>query len=239
MIHKENFCRKKEGLSVEERVAVKFILAGELAVHRQFILENSAPPVSFPSGTVLSREAEVPARVYYLLEGMTKVYTNNLDGYIRLLGYQQADTLCVLDGLRGASPSVVTIQTITPTRAVPLTSEDLCRLGRLSPQFALDLAFFVGDTLRFMCFDAKNQSIGNVGTRLANFLLLYQTSPDYRKNGYVAMSQENLASAVNASRIQVARICSQMQKDGMISTRRGKVKLLDEKALALWAEGGR
>ena len=113
--------------------AVKFILAGELAPHRQFILENGARPVSFPAGMVLSQETEVPARVYYLLDGMTKAYTNNLDGYIRLLGYQQADTLCVLDGLRGTSPSVVTIQTITPVLAVPLTQEDLCRLASLVP----------------------------------------------------------------------------------------------------------
>ena len=96
----------------------------------------------------------------------------------------------------------------------------------------MDLAFFVGDTLRLMCFDAENQSIGDVRTRLVNFFLLYMTSPDYQKSGYMAMSQENLASAVNASRVQVARICSRMQKEGMIRTRRGKVEILDAMALA-------
>lgn len=212
--------RKVDLLATE--AAVKFIFDGELAAHRQFILENSVPPVSFPAGKVLSREAEIPARVYFLLEGMTKVYTSNPEGYIRLLGYHRADTLCVLDGLRGATPSVVTIETITPALAVPLTSEDLCRLGRLSPQFALDLAFFVGDTLRLMCFDAENQSIGDVGKRLANFLLLYRSSQEYRRSGCVAMSQENLASAVNASRVQVARVCSRMGKAGMIRTRRAE-----------------
>ena len=211
--------------------AVKFVFAGELAAHRAFILGHSGPAVSFPAGTVLSRAMEIPARVYYLLEGMTKVYTSNPDGFIRLLGYHRADTICVLDGLRGASPSVVTIETITPVRAVPLTSEDLCRLGALSPEFAMDLAFFVGDTLRLMCYDAENQSIGDVGTRLANFLLLYMDSPDYRKSGCVAMSQENLASAVNASRVQVARLCSRMQKSGIIRTRRGRVEILDRAAL--------
>ncbi len=43
--------------------------------------------------------------------------------------------------------------------------------------------------------------------------------------------QENLASAVNASRIQVARICSRLQKEGVIRTRRGRVFILDEAAL--------
>lgn len=40
-----------------------------------------------------------------------------------------------------------------------------------------------------------------------------------------------MASAVNASRIQVARICSRLQKEGVIRTRRGRVFILDEAAL--------
>lgn len=216
---------------------VNFIFDGDLAAYRDFILENSAPPVSFPAGRVLSRVSEVPARVYFLLEGMTKAYTSNTSGFVRLLGYHRANTICVLDGLRGEDPSVVTIETITPVRAVPLTSEDLCRLGEQSPAFAMDLAFFVGDILRLMCYDAENQSIGDVGTRLVNFLTLYMSSPDYRKNGFVPMSQENLASAVNASRVQVARICSRMQKAGAIRTKRGKVEVQDEEKLRRFARG--
>lgn len=211
--------------------SVDFILDGELAAHRELVLQNGAPPVTFDPGEALSRSAEIPSRVYYLLEGMTKAYTSNASGYIRLLGYHRADTICVLDGLRGGMPAVVTIQAITPVRAVPLTSEDLRRLGRISPEFAIDLAFFVGDTLRLMCYDAENQSIGDVATRLCNFFCLYMRSPDYHRNRYIPMSQENLASAVNASRIQVARICSRLQKEGVIRTRRGKVFVLDEGAL--------
>ncbi len=210
---------------------VSFILGGDLTAHRRLVLEYGVPPVSFPPGTALSRASEVPARVYYLLEGMTKAYTSNASGFVRLLGYHRADTICVLDGLRGEDPCVVTIETITTVRAIPLTSEDLCRLGQLSPCFALDLAFFVGDTLRLMCYDAENQSIGDVRTRLENFFRLYMGSADYRRDGYIPMSQENLASAVNASRIQVARICSRLQKEGVIRTRRGRVFILDEAAL--------
>lgn len=211
--------------------SVDFILDGELSPYRELVLAEGEAPVSFPAGAVLSRSAEVPARVYYLLEGMTKAYTSNASGFIRLLGYHRAGTICVLDGLRGVEQAVVTIQAITPVQAVPLTSADLRRLGRISPEFAVDLAFFVGDTLRLMCYDAENQSIGDVTTRLQNFFCLYMRSQDYRRNRYIPMSQENLASAVNASRIQVARICSRLQKEGVIRTRRGKVFILNEAAL--------
>ena len=215
---------------------VKFFFSDDMAVHRQFVVEHGGPVVSFAAGAVLSRAAEVPARVYYLLEGMVKVYTVNGEGFLRLLGYHTGGSICVLDGLRGASPSMVTIEAITPGRAVPLTNEDLCRLGELSPQFALDLAYLVGDTLRLMCYDAANQTIRDVQTRLARFLCLYAESELYQRTRYIEMTQENLASAVNASRIQVARICSRLQKGGVIQTRRGKVYVLDRAALERLAD---
>ena len=212
-------------------VPVNFVLEGELAPYREFILQNGPAPVSFPAGTVLSRIGEVPERFFYLLEGIVKVSTVNSQGYVRLLGYHREDTVFVLDGLRGGEPCVVTIEAVTPLRAVPLTLGELRRLGELSPQFSLDLALFVGDTLRLMCFDAENQSIWDVATRLANFLCLYMKSRDYRTNGLVAMSQENLASAVNASRVQVARVCARFRKAGIISTGRRSLRILDRKAL--------
>ena len=212
-------------------VPVNFFLEGDLAAHRDFILENGPPPISFPSGAMVSAIGETPGRCYYLLEGLVKVFTINSQGYVRLLGYHREDTVFVLDGLRGNEPCVVAIQAITPLRVVPIPPGELRRLGRLSPDFALDLALFVGDTLRLMCFDAENQSIWDVSTRLANFLCLYMKSRDYRANRCVPMTQENLASAVNASRVQVARVCARLRRAGVLETGRRRVVIRDEEAL--------
>lgn len=212
-------------------VPVNFILEGDLAAHRDFILENGPPTVEFPAGAVVSRIGEAPGRCFYLLEGMVKAFTVNSQGYIRLLGYHREDTVFVLDGLRGKDPCVVSTQAITAVRAAPLAPEDLARLARLSPDFALDLALFVGDTLRLMCFDAENQSIWDVSTRLANFLCMYMKSRDYRANRCVPMTQENLASAVNASRVQVARVCARLRREGILETGRRRVVIRDEEAL--------
>lgn len=238
MIQKEDFIEKGGRDMAEAEAPVRFFFSDDMAAHRQLILEQGAGAVSFPAGAVLSRAAEIPARVYYLLEGMVKVYTVNGEGFIRLLGYHTGGSICVLDGLRGASPSVVTVEAITPVQAVPLTNEDLCRLGERSPRFALDLAYLVGDTLRLMCYDAANQTIRDVQTRLARFLCLYAGSDLYRRSRCVEMTQENLASAVNASRIQVARVCSRLQKRGVLRTRRGRVYLLDAVALERLADRG-
>ena len=218
-------------MAMRPEVPVNFFLEGDLARHRKLILEKGPEPVDFAAGDAISTISEVPGRCFYLLEGMVKAFTVNSQGYIRLLGYHREDTVFVLDGLRGKDPSVVSTQAITAVRAAPLAPEDLERLARLSPDFALDLALFVGDTLRLMCFDAENQSIWDVTTRLANFLCMYMKSREYRENRSIPMTQDNLASAVNASRIQVARICARLRRAGVLATSHGRLTILDEEAL--------
>ena len=93
------------------------------------------------------------------------------------------------------------------------------------------LASYVGDVLRLMCFDAENQSVSDVTTRLINFIFLYMKSEDYCQTQCIPMSYENLASAVNASRIQIARICSKMKRLGVIDVGRRCITIKKPNAL--------
>ena len=68
-------------------------------------------------------------------------------------------------------------------------------------------------------------------TRLANFFCLYMKSREYQRNAFIPMSQDSLASAVNASRVQVARICSRLQRQRLIHVGRRHVSVLNEAGL--------
>ena len=113
------------------------------------------------------------------------------------------------------------------------TPELLQRICRQNPAFATDLALYVGDVLRLMCFDAEKQSIDDVQTRLATFMCLYieSSAETCAEKNVVPMTQESLASAINASRIQTSRICAQLKADGIISIGRKRVEVLDLPAL--------
>ena len=45
------------------------------------------------------------------------------------------------------------------------------------------------------------------------------------------MTRDELASAVNASRVQVTRVCSELSEQGLIATGKGTIKVLDVDAL--------
>ena len=81
--------------------------------------------------------------------------------------------------------------------------------------------------IKLMCYDAESQSSNDVRARLANFLLLFMQSSDYRSLGYVPFSQSELASAIGASRIQIARVCGALKQEGVIQVGKRQLRVLD------------
>lgn len=206
--------------------SISYILENELDAYRTLILEYKKAHW-YPQDTTFSTRGAPVDCLYFLTEGLVKVLTNNINGYLRIVGYHKKNTFFAMDHLEPGTLAVVTTKSITPVRAVPLYGKDLLGLNELDPTFFPALLRYYGHVLRLMCFDAENQSIGDTTTRLANFLFIYMRSGEYQKTGYVAMTQEELASAVNASRVQVARICAKLRKEGSIQVAFKKLYILD------------
>lgn len=71
-----------------------------------------------------------------------------------------------------------------------------------------------------MCYDAMEQSIRDVKTRLLHFLILYAKNNDSLK---IPFSQQRIASAINASRIQVSRFLCELKAKGWITIHRNSI----------------
>ena len=151
----------------------------------------------------------------------------SLFGSERILGYHKKNTLFVMDGLRREESVIVTATALTQLRAAKLSLEDLAALFAREPRFAVDMVLYYSDVLKLMCYDAESQSSNDVRARLANFLLLFMQSSDYRSLGYVPFSQSELASAIGASRIQIARVCGALKQEGVIQVGKRQLRVLD------------
>lgn len=217
---------------------ITYILEDSLRPYRSFILEQSRKAQDYPKGTIFSQSGELPKCLYFLVEGIVKVYTTNQRGYVRIVGFHKDNSLFVLDGLRGNEPSIVMTEALTPCTAVPITVSELHRMCDLNPQFCRDLMLYVGDVLRLMCYDAQTQSVRDTTTRLASFLLLSMDSNEYKTQGCIRLSQESLASAINASHVHVSRICARLQREGVLATKRSRIFILDEQALRRYVSQG-
>lgn len=208
-----------------------FILEDNLKPYRDFILQNSKPPVTYSKGTVLSSGGYPSAWSCFLLDGLVKVSIFNTFGYERILSYHKKNSLFVMDGLRKDKSVIVTTTALTPVSVIKLSTEEVAVLVEKNPRFAVDLILYYSDVLKFMCYDAESQSSHSVQSKLANFILLYMQSEDYHVLGHLPFSQSELASTIDASHIQVARICASLKKEGLIDLKKRKLYVLDQQRL--------
>ena len=206
--------------------SISYIINNNLVQYHDLFVKRCRRTSEFPKGAILSKSGDPIPYMYFLLEGMVKIYTMNPSGYVRILGYHKSNTLFAMDGICGAQESaVVTVESITPVKVLLVTWDDIVEMGNEDHSFPSALLRYYGTVFRLMCFDAETKSICDASARLATFLCIYER--DAKENGIVRLTQDELASAVNASRVQIARICSDFKKQGLISCSRGCVTVLD------------
>lgn len=212
--------------------SISYVLEDNLAAYRELFLCCCKKVLEFPRGTILSLGGNDIQCMYFLLDGIVKVYTTNPSGYIRILGYHKRNTLFVMDGICSDEPAVVTTESVTSVKVLAVTRKELSEIGKAEPDFLNNLLLYYGTVLRLMCFDAEIKSIDDVSSRLASFLCLYTDHLSPEEGGAVRLTQDELASAVNASRVQIARICSDFKSRGLIDCRRGRIFVLDRDRLS-------
>lgn len=212
--------------------APEFVLTDNLKAHRGLIMSEVPERRRFRNGQQLSRGGTPSPQVYFILEGAARASVVNVYGYERTLGYLRQNTICCMDALRHDAGVSVTITALTTLRAVPLTLADMSRLMGLSSAFAEDVMVYYSDILKLMCLDAESQSSNSVLNKLANFIGLYVLSEDYARFGFLPFSQQELASAIGASRVQVARVCEKLKAQGIVDIKKRRLYVLDRAALA-------
>ncbi len=214
--------------------SISYIIDNQLLAYRDLFLSVCEPAHTYLMNTVLSRSGEVTGRMYFLLDGIVKVYTTNPGGYTRILGYHKRNTLFAMDCICPGESAVVTMESIKEVQVLTVTWAELEKMDQARPGFLKDLVKYYGSVLRLMCFDAENISARDAAARLATFLCMFKKHHDEegrKEPNRINLTQDELASAVNASRIQTARICADFRSQGLISCTRGAVIIEDPDGL--------
>ena len=223
----------------ERSLPVTFILEDCFRPYRELIQAHGGSPLRFEKGREITSGSARAQGLYFLLDGVVKVSVFNAQGYERILGYHKQNTFFAMDALRPEETLLVTTTAVTNVSALSIPPETLHALMQDSVSFAEELVKYYGDVLRLMCYDAESQTSGGTLTRLANFLVLYMQSSDYRRLGYIPLSQAELASAIGTSRIQVARICAELKAQGTIAVQKRRLYILDQERIYQEAACGR
>ncbi len=189
--------------------------------------KHCPPPLSMPRGSIICQKGLTSRWMYYLTEGMMKVYYDNYNGNERILAYLKKNSIFGLDCFDPDKTSIVTIECLTDVWIMPFSSTTIKVMMDENKNFGYDLVKYYCKVMRQLCFDAENQSIQDATTRLANFLFLH-TDKDNDNFETIEMTQQDLASAVNCSRTTISRICSKFKDEGIIKIKGKGISIIDK-----------
>jgi CRP/FNR family cyclic AMP-dependent transcriptional regulator len=217
-------------------------------------LASVAVPRSYDAGEVVFREGDEGDTCHVVRSGTLKVTKAHPDGRtVALTELHPGDMfgeLALFDGERRSA----TIETLEPTTTVAMLAEDIKRLLATRPPMAVKMLGALANRVRAANERIARQSFQGVAGRVASVLLAQVEArqaepsenrgaratasegpkpqpPAVRGDVVVAATQADIAELASAARESASRFLAELERDGVVTLRRGRVIVHEPDAL--------
>ncbi|HZQ71027.1 MAG TPA: Crp/Fnr family transcriptional regulator [Terriglobales bacterium] len=190
---------------------------------------------SYPEGAMVFLEGQSARGVYLLCQGRVKLMTANSEGKTLILKIAEPGEILGLQSVVGAKAHELTGETLQPCQLAFIASEDLLNFLKEYGEACLHAA----QHLSRDCQSAYDliRSIGlshSVSERLARLVLqLSGSAPANREESRVkvALTHEEIAQLIGASRETVTRTLSEFKKHKLMEFKGATMLIRDRNAL--------
>jgi len=193
------------------------------------LLEREIQQVVFKKPTAVIHKGQSVSGAYLVLRGQLRVYTYTPQGTEATLYFIRPGETCVLalNCLFNDLRYPAWVESSEDTDVVVIPGPVYRRLFERESAVQ-EMTVNALSTLVFRLMDELEQIHScNLDQRLASFLL-NNASDD----GVVAMTQQTLAGHLGTTREVIARLMQGFSAQGLVSTRRGQVSILDDERLS-------
>ncbi len=196
---------------------------------RQFVLQRSTVR-RLTVGERLFHHGDTADCMYVVERGRLAVKTTTSDGdtaIVRIIGREQVvgELALLVDGLRRTGTIVALEPTVVRVISRALFSEVRARDPGVDRALVADLA----GRLAALSEQFVVSQYGSLAERVAERLLVLD---QVYRHGWIEITQEALGAMTGGSRQAVNRVLAEAAGEGLVSLRRGAVKVLDPGALA-------
>lgn len=191
-------------------------------------LSSRSTFVQLPIRSSLYSAETVPEFAYLITSGMASVVTAMADGKSAEVGVVGREGLVGAFQLLG--PALVSTDCFIQVTATALRIRfsDLRVAFRSSEETRDRILEFVQEQSLSLCQLAGCNRLHEQDERLARWLLMVQ---DRTQTDLLEITQEFLALMLGAKRTTVTLVAGEMQREGLIEYRRGKIRILDRARL--------
>ncbi|MBW4720129.1 Crp/Fnr family transcriptional regulator [Saccharothrix obliqua] len=194
------------------------------------VLTATGTERDYSSGAVICHEGEVTDHVLVVRRGLLRVTANTATGGEKVLAMRGAGDIVgersAIDGL----PRSATVRALGPVRALIVSASAFSALCRRHPRIAWAVLTVIVARQR----DADRQRVQISGTakqRVAAVLIDVALERGIADHGAVSLSQEELAGIAGTSRESLVRVLRALRAEGVISTGRRRIDILEVERL--------
>jgi CRP/FNR family transcriptional regulator len=185
--------------------------------------------IRVPAGALVARERESP-RVLVVLDGLLRVFLRSADGRELTVRYARTGDVTGL-ALALGGPGPVSVQAVTSASVAALRVDTLCSMLASDPRVARTCAEELSRQLYLALDDLSEHAFLSVRHRVIRHLLDLAVLGEGRRL-VVRATQQELADAVGSVREVVTRTLRRLRDEGLVTTSRDEIVLLDPIALA-------
>jgi CRP/FNR family cyclic AMP-dependent transcriptional regulator len=209
------------------------ILAG-LSQEEISELAKVAVPRTYRSGEVVFREGDSGDTCFVVRSGAIKITREHAGRTIALAELRSGDMFGELAMFGGETRSA-TAQALEDTGAVALLAGDIRRLLMGNPDIAVKMLEEMANRVRATNERLANQSFQTVAGRVAGVLIdlvdARQAEGAAASDVLVEATQADIAQLAGASRESASRFLATLERQGLVTTQRGKVIVHDPGSL--------
>ena len=196
-------------------------------------LQAVAYTATYVAGQLILGEGELDTPVFFVLEGLVRVYRTGADGREQTLLHVEPGEAFNLPTAFAHDPSApASAVAVSDARLLAIPAAELRRVAAETPEIALALLADLSDRLRHLSDLAHDLSLRSVRGRLARFLLAQAQNPTPTR-----WTHEQIAAQIGSVREVVSRTLRSFVKEGLIGLQRQRIVVLDPEALRAEAEG--
>jgi CRP/FNR family transcriptional regulator len=197
-------------------------------------LAKVAVPRTYQAGQVVFREGDQGDTCFIVKSGAVKIAREHGGRTIALAELRAGDMFGELSMFGGEVRSA-TAQALEDTSAVALLAGDVRRLLAGNPTIALKMLEAMANRVRATNQRLANQSFQTVAGRVAGVLMQLVNARQSEGAGaadvLVETTQADIAQLAGASRESASRFLATLERQGLVTTQRGKVIVHDPGAL--------
>lgn len=187
---------------------------------------DAGTAVEYRKGQMIYLQGQPADYMYCLKEGTVRTVIFSDQGEEKLLTVYRSGAIFGEASFFDEMPRVSSATAQTDCTVIPLSRGAVNELFQTHPELATLMIRYLARTVRLLSGHVDTMSFQQTNTRLAGLLLNH---PSAREG--IRVTHEELAAALNVSRVTVSRLLSDFSKRGLVKTGYGIVTLLNPEGL--------